>query len=821
MHIQSSNRTSQYQLTSIALFSRFLFAHLHFKILTTVRSTDELNMILARPSSLQPKQHTEDGIRAYLAELCSYAVERIKQLDPRSRHLAERTLMWLSCSMAPLRFSDIISFWTAEIHTSDRYGDVRPVNEISSLCAGLVVIDEERLSVSFHHRMVREHFQQNWNIYFPDAHEVIARACIAHLRANSHNIAKYADGNKDELPVWQGFTVYAAKNWGHHARLASEESTKTQALEFLRDTPAVADSYHVMDLYSVSGSVSHDQPLGMHLAAYFGLEEAIADLLKDGNDVNTNDPSGKTPLLWASEMGYLTIVALLLNESGIQIECKDAESGRTPLIWSAKHGHYRTVEELLDHGADIESKDERFSQTALSWAVKNGQHEVAELLLQRGAQIPLAAENDISPFLFLGAAEGCHEAFVQQYLAQSPLLSAAWNGREDLMLLLLENGYNVYTRDKTFRQTALAWAAMNGKHAVVELLLEKGASADTFDHFESVPLHYAALYGHKTVMKILLERGADINTRCNWYNYTPLSLATWTGRFDVVQLLLDQGADLQLGAPFEWALDTGPELQLRFMIGIGEHMQDPREENVKELQEMDPGDEHLKVLTLLLMGRFDLTADDIHQMMIMLFYDRLPILWGVLSRQNEMLKMLVEKGALDPLEQDEGSDISVLGMAAEKGVDTLVRVLIEQGADIECRNTSIGKTPLHLAAENGHERVVKLLLERGADIEAQDILFGQTPLLWAAEKGHLAVVELFLNEGAEIEAKEDEYSRTALLLAARNGHVEVVRRLIQRGANAACKDTEHLLTALGWAKRNGYEDVEKLLTEQTDGGSCP
>jgi ankyrin repeat protein len=48
------------------------------------------------------------------------------------------------------------------------------------------------------------------------------------------------------------------------------------------------------------------------------------------------------------------------------------------------------------------------------------------------------------------------------------------------------------------------------------------------------------------------------------------------------------------------------------------------------------------------------------------------------------------------------------------GHEAVVKLLIEKGANLECRGTKHGQTPLWQAAANGHEAVVKLLLEKGA-----------------------------------------------------------------------------------------------------------
>jgi hypothetical protein len=54
---------------------------------------------------------------------------------------------------------------------------------------------------------------------------------------------------------------------------------------------------------------------------------------------------------------------------------------------------------------------------------------------------------------------------------------------------------------------------------------------------------------------------------------------------------------------------------------------------------------------------------------------------------------------------------------------------------------------------------VKLLLDQGADCEAKDTWTGRTSLHWPAEKVHEAVVKLLLDHGVDFEVK-DKYGRT-------------------------------------------------------------
>ncbi|EHK18147.1 uncharacterized protein TRIVIDRAFT_159440 [Trichoderma virens Gv29-8] len=155
--------------------------------------------------------------------------------------------------------------------------------------------------------------------------------------------------------------------------------------------------------------------------------------------------------------------------------------------------------------------------------------------------------------------------------------------------------------------------------------------------------------------------------------------------------------------------------------------------------------------------------------------------------------------------------ITDLLIATHYGHHAIVKVLVENGADIEAKD-SMGRTPLSQAAENGHEAIVKLLVEKGADIEAKD-LFGQTPLSQAAENGHEAIVKLLVENGADIEAKDGVFGRTPLLWAIESGHEAIMQLLVEKGADIEVKDIMGR-TPLLQAAENGHEAIVKLLVEK-------
>ena len=68
-------------------------------------------------------------------------------------------------------------------------------------------------------------------------------------------------------------------------------------------------------------------------------------------------------------------------------------------------------------------------------------------------------------------------------------------------------------------------------------------------------------------------------------------------------------------------------------------------------------------------------------------------------------------------------------------------------------------TPLHCAASRGRVAVISLLVERGADTDCRDPQL-ETPLHWAAQRGKRAAVRRLLSLGADTNI-ENRHGETA------------------------------------------------------------
>jgi hypothetical protein len=152
--------------------------------------------------------------------------------------------------------------------------------------------------------------------------------------------------------------------------------------------------------------------------------------------------------------------------------------------------------------------------------------------------------------------------------------------------------------------------------------------------------------------------------------------------------------------------------------------------------------------------------------------------------------------------------------AAQYGHERLVQLLLDNGVDIEAKDTSgdgMGDTPLHRASRNGHEKVVALLLKRGADHTYPS--GGFTALHRAADNGQEGVARVLLDNGAKINAM-DKFWGTALHRAVLHGDIGMTQLLLERRADANARSQhESNGMALHQASNDGYDSLVQLLIQ--------
>ncbi|KAG5791267.1 hypothetical protein H9Q69_009693 [Fusarium xylarioides] len=294
------------------------------------------------------------------------------------------------------------------------------------------------------------------------------------------------------------YTAYAAQNWGHHARNSDmsqifdttlkllEDSTKVEAMSQALFTGSQETPFETH--YPGHSQLFPRQMHGLHLAAYFGLEELVQRLVVS-QDPNLCDGGGMSILSWAASRGHLGVIRFLVEHSTVDTAIdKNDHYGFTPLLLAAHNGHKTTIEYLLENRASTHATD-CHGRTPLSWAAGEGHSQVVGALLAWHLGVDVDAIDE---------------------KGRSSLLLAAQRGFGTVVKLLLDAGAAPDKADKLGR-TPLSWRVKCPD--IVGLLLQAKADMNTSDIYQHSPLSYAAARAYETTVKLLLEHGADIDTR--------------------------------------------------------------------------------------------------------------------------------------------------------------------------------------------------------------------------------------------------------------------------------------------------------------------
>ncbi|KAH0539023.1 hypothetical protein FGG08_004417 [Glutinoglossum americanum] len=238
------------------------------------------------------------------------------------------------------------------------------------------------------------------------------------------------------------------------ARILLEKGAYRDPEDVDGDTPILRASkrgYRDFGRLVITFPGSSGSPVSLLLAAKYGYETIVRELLQKGSHPDPRDNNGRTPLSWASGNRDEYMVRMLLCR-GADPDSKD-NNRRTPLWWAAYGRCDAEVELLLQNGVDPGPKDD-VGQTPLFCAARNGRVAIARMLLKRGVNVD-SRDNG----------------------GQTPLMAAIQNGHDAMIKALLELGANPNSKDKSGK-TPLSWAVELEHEDIAKLLLENGAEQD-------------------------------------------------------------------------------------------------------------------------------------------------------------------------------------------------------------------------------------------------------------------------------------------------------------------------------------------------------
>ncbi|KAL2826768.1 purine and uridine phosphorylase [Aspergillus pseudoustus] len=321
-----------------AVDGMFLLAQIYIQSLQDKVTENEVRSALER---IQKQKHVSGGDKdKLLSAAYDQATERINREEVGLRMLAIRILSWITCVKRQLTTKELQhALATKKGKRALDIGDIVPIEDMVSVCAGLVTVDEESDVVRLAHYTTQEYFSNRRNELFPDVESDITTTCVTYMSFDVFG-SGYCQTNAELTSrlSMSPFYDYAAHHWGTHAR---ESPTLCQeVIAFFESDPKV----------EASGQVLQVRP-------------------------NTS-------------------LTRCISGSGRS----DRVCRRTPLSWAAENGNERVVQVLLEHGADIESRD-KYGQTPLSRAASCGQEAIVRLLIGKNADLESRDFHGRSPLL--------------------------------------------------------------------------------------------------------------------------------------------------------------------------------------------------------------------------------------------------------------------------------------------------------------------------------------------------------------------------------------------------------------------------------------
>ena len=438
------------------------------------------------------------------------------------------------------------------------------------------------------------------------------------------------------------------------------------------------------------GTPQGDGTTALHWASYWDDADSADLLIRAGADVDAANDLGVTPLWTACENGSAAMVERLL-QAGASPNAA-LLSGETLLMMAAHTGNAEIIEQLLVGGAEADATERARGQTALMWAVGQHHADVVEVLLAHDADVH--ARSTVWTEVVKTTLEPWnHPDYVidVQRGGYTALLFAA--RVDDLVSAkrLVAAGADV-NDTAPYGTSATVVAAHSGHGELAAFLLEQGADPDAAGAGYTA-LHAAILHKDDDLVRALLAHGADPNL--------PLSTSTPTRR-DSVDFYFHPSF---VGAtPFWLAARFGaPEIMYR----LAEHGADPRfvhhPSYYRGALSLSPNPLIEEGATTALMAAVGMGG-------------RAPLV------AVERLARIAEAA---PVGGRRGPD------AVEQEAVTLeaVRLATVLGVDVNTANAD-GDTALHAAAARGYDTVIEVLVENGATLNVTNNE-GRTPLALA------------------------------------------------------------------------------------------
>ena len=327
-------------------YSRFLLARFHMDSLLEEHTPKKIRKALAA------LPQGEKALRVTYDE----AMKRIEGQNKNDEELAKRVIAFICYTRRPFIKAELQHALSVEDGDEDSLDDdsLIPENLLTTVCAGLVTVDEDVGNIRFVHYTTQEYFETIREEKFPKARLDMTKTCLNYLRLDSFDV-EVPDGDEgvEYISSQYPFLGHASLFWGQYAResdSSDDDDLEEHIMDFFGHKRNFSCAARVLLLHPAGELHSkltwyHHRGKGsfkaLNLAAYFGLYRTVSKLLERSEDhdidqssyINSDDGFLGNALHWASIGDHENVLTRLLHfpETNRIINAIGADGGTSPL----------------------------------------------------------------------------------------------------------------------------------------------------------------------------------------------------------------------------------------------------------------------------------------------------------------------------------------------------------------------------------------------------------------------------------------------------------------------------------------------------------
>ncbi|KAJ6008350.1 NACHT nucleoside triphosphatase [Penicillium herquei] len=678
---------------------------------------------------------TDEEIRLALADLPKDLSETFSRILKRSqkrtgRPYQELILEFLLVAQRQLTTEELREALSIVPGSTDWHPS-RLLNDVYSTlaqCGGLVIVNEEELTISLVHHSFKQYLVGNSQdstrvtIDVEAAHRKMAELTITFLNYPAFE-NQLTTGAIPEVPAdlaISGIVHSTGKTMERVSSLALKIlRSKSDATFNIGKTLAEARTLRYNSENQLMFRDYAEKFWAVHLSASFPVAVKVDELLQNliNRGLLSVLPTEVIQTLFArsiiaeSHSNYLS--KYLFDAHKVHFNFVLDEAGQTPLHKAVLHNDLEFFNLILrSKEINPRARDQR-GWTPLLLAVSLGSFPVFNELLS------IDIRDDF-------AWEGYHHVD-----RNSIFHIATISGNAEIMAMLLDTSrMPILSRDPS-GNTPLHLAAQTGHEDIANLII-KAAFLQKMDRRTAEEMNNSSLE--------LIQVPLDNDTWKNDNGFTPVELAISNGHMELVKILVSTKK--------HWAR------------GISKSSHPPLEQTALQIAE---------TMDLESISKFLHSSDDLFQSELRKMPGQSPRALADLVDQFEATEVRKEdfRHAAQILQAKNQKGYTALHYAAEGGHAGALELLVWKDATLIDSKDNNGRTPLHIAALRGWSREVGILLTYAADPTCQDN-DGYTPLHYAAAENNIAVARSLFHWNKQLDFIKDHSGRSPLDIARLN-----------------------------------------------------